>query len=60
MEKFEQKEMKKKRPFENTCYGWLINYIPEPVGKTVGGCKVKVVSLLKTNTPSKLINTKGI
>ena len=29
MDKFEQKEMKKTRPIENTWYDWLINYIPE-------------------------------
>ena len=31
MDKFEQKEMKKKRPIKNT--NCLINYIPEPIKK---------------------------
>ena len=30
---FEQKEMKKTRPIKNTWYDWLINYIPESIGK---------------------------
>ena len=36
MDKFEQKEMKKIKPIKNTSYDWLINCIPEPVGKSVG------------------------
>ena len=31
MDKFEQEEMKKIKPIKNTCYNWLINYIPEPI-----------------------------
>ena len=31
MIKFEEKEIKKLRPIENTWYNWLINYIPEPI-----------------------------
>ena len=38
--------MKNKRPIKNTWY----DYIPEPIRKTVGGFKNKVVSLFKTNT----------
>ena len=45
MDKFEQKQMKKIRPTKNTWYNWLINYIPEPIRKTVGGFKDKIVSL---------------
>ena len=37
MDKFEQKEMKKIRPVKNTWYDFLINYIPEPTRKSVGG-----------------------
>ena len=33
MDKFEQKEMKKKRPVKNTWYDWLINYIPGSIKK---------------------------
>ena len=29
----------------------MVNYIPEPIRKTVGGFKDKVVSLFKTNKP---------
>ena len=55
MNKFEQKEMKKKRPVKSTSYDQLITYIPEPnrktVGAVVGGFKDKVLSLFKTNVP---------
>ena len=44
MDKSEQKEIKKKRCIKNIWHDWLINYIPEPIGKTVGGFKVKLVS----------------
>ena len=39
MDKFELKEMKKIRSIKNTWYDWLINYIPEPIRKSVGGFK---------------------
>ena len=43
MHKFENEELTNKRTFtKNTWYGWydwLINYIPEPIEKTVGGVK---------------------
>ena len=29
--------MRKIRPFKNTWYDWLINYIPESIRKSVGG-----------------------
>ena len=51
MDKFEQKEMKKIRLIKNTWYDWLINYIPEPISKSVGGFKDKIISIFKTNTP---------
>ena len=52
MDRFEKKkEMKKIRSIKNTWYDWLINYIPEPIRKSVGGFKDKIVSLFKTNTP---------
>ena len=31
MGKFEQNEMKKKRPIRNTWYNWLINFISVPI-----------------------------
>ena len=36
-----KKKIKKKRPIKNTCYDWLINYIPEPLAKIVGSFKDK-------------------
>ena len=50
MDKFEPKEMKKMRPIKNTWYDRLINYISEPIRKSVGGFKEKTVSLFKINT----------
>ena len=43
--------MKKIRQIKNTWYDQLINYIPEPIRKSVGGFKDVIVSLFKTNTP---------
>ena len=59
MDKFEQKEMKKIRPIKNNWYDWLINYIPEPIRKNVGGFKDKIVSLFKTNTPKQTVYGRG-
>ena len=47
MDKFEQKEMKKKRPIKNTWYDWLINYVPNPIRKTVGVLKTKLQVFLR-------------
>ena len=46
MDKFEQKEMKKIRQIKNTWYDLLINYIPVPKTKSVGGFKDKIVTVL--------------
>ena len=43
MHKFEQKEMKKIKPIKNTWHDWLINYIPKPMRKSLGGLKDKVI-----------------
>ena len=51
--------MKKVRPIKNTWNDWLINYIPEPIRKRVGGFKDKIVSLFKTNTPKQLVYGRG-
>ena len=51
--------MKKIRPIKNTWNDWLINYIPEPIRKRVGGFKDKIVSLFKTNTPKQLVYGRG-
>ena len=39
----EQKEMKKKKPIENTWCDWLLTYILRPIRKTAVGFKDKVV-----------------
>ena len=59
MDKTEQKEMKKIRSIKNTWYDWLINYIPEPIRKSEGGSKDKIVILFKTNTPKQTVYEKG-
>ena len=41
MDKFELKEMKRIRPIKNNWKDWLMNYIPEPMRKSVGGFKDK-------------------
>ena len=53
MDKFEQKEMKKIRPIKKTWYDWSINYIPEPIRRSVGGFKDKIVRLFRTSTSTK-------
>ena len=44
MDKFEQKEMNKIRRIKNTGNDLLVNYIPEPIRKSVGSFKDKIVS----------------
>ena len=53
IDKFEQREMKIIKSCKNTWYDWLINYILEPIRKSVTGFKNNVISLFKTNTPKK-------
>ena len=48
-DRFEQKEMKKKKPIKSTWYYWLIEYISKPLRKTVGGFRDNV-SIFMTNT----------
>ena len=50
------KDREVKRPIKSTWYDWLINYIPEPVRKSVGGFKDKIVSLFKKNTPRETVH----
>ena len=59
MYKLEQKEMRRKSPVKNSCYDWLINLIPEPIRKTVGGFEDKVVSLFKRSTLKIYIRKKN-
>ena len=56
--RFEIKEMKKIRPIQNIWYDWLINYVPNPIRKSVGGFKDKIVSLFKTGTPKETVNRR--
>ena len=51
--------MKKIRPVERTWYDWLINYIPKPIRKNVGGFKDKIISLFKTDTPKGTVYGRG-
>ena len=57
--KFEQKWINEISPFKNDWYDWLINYIPDPIIKSVAGFKDKIVSLFKTNTPKKIVYGRG-
>ena len=43
--------MKKIITIKNNWHDWLINYIPEPIRKSVHGFKDKSVSLFRANTP---------
>ena len=51
--------MKKIRPIKNTWYNWLINYIPEPIRKSIGGFKERIISLFKINTPKQTVYGRG-
>ena len=51
--------MKKIRPIKNICNDSLIDYIPQPTNKSVGGFKDKGVSLFKTNTPKQTLYRRG-
>ena len=54
-----KKEIKKIGPIKNNWYDWLINYIPEPIRKRLGGFKDQIVSLSKTNTPKQTVYGRG-
>ena len=54
MDKFEQKNEENKA-IKNTWYNWLIDYIPQPIRKTVGCFKEKMVSRFKTNIPKQAV-----
>ena len=58
MDKFEEKEMKKIRPIKNTWYDWSVNYIPDPIRKSVGGFKDKIC-LFNTSTPKQTVYGRG-
>ena len=50
MENSDQKNKYIEKKYSNTQYDWLINYIPEPITKVVGGFKDTIASLFNTNT----------
>ena len=54
-----KKEVKKIRPVKNIWSDWLINYIPEPIRKSVGGFKDKIVILFMTNTSKQTVCGRG-
>ena len=54
-----KKETKKIRLIRNTWYDLLINYIPEPITKSVGGFKENVIRLVKTNSPKQTVYGRG-
>ena len=61
MDKFGQKEMKKSRPIKNTWHDSLINYIPDSIRKSVGGCfKDKILILLWERKETMHKKTKTI
>ena len=47
------------RSIKNTWHNCLINYIPDPIRKGVGGFKDKVASLFSTNTPKQTVYREG-
>ena len=52
-------EKKSQKTVKNTWCDWLINYIPEPIRKSVGGFKDKIVSLFQTNTSKQTVYGRG-
>ena len=59
MDQFEEEEMKEIRLIKIIWYDWLINYISEPIRKSVGGFKDQAISLFKTNTPKQTVYGRG-
>ena len=52
MDRYKKIEMKKLRLIENTWYGWLINYLFEPIRKSISTLKGKLevfISQLRLN-----------
>ena len=48
---YKNKNIEKK--YSNNWYDWLTKCIPEPLRKSVGDFKYKVISLFTTNTPKQ-------
>ena len=55
MEDLNYKSKNIEKKYLNHWYDWLINFIPEPVIKIVGGFKDKIVSLFNTNTSKQTV-----
>ena len=53
------KDFNKIGPGKNTWYEWLINYVPEPIRKSVAGFKDKIFSLFRTNTSEQTVYERG-
>ena len=51
MDRFEEEQMKKTRPIEDTWYDWLIDYIPKPIRRSASVLKDKFTSFFKTSRP---------
>ena len=54
-----KRETKKIRPIKNNWYDLFINYISEPIRKSLGGFKEKVIRLVKTNSPKQTVYGRG-
>ena len=52
-------EKKSQETVKNTWWDWLINYIPEPIRRSVRGFKDKIVSFFKTNTSNQTAYGRG-
>ena len=51
---YNNKNIEKK--YSSTCFHWLINYIRQPIRKTVGGFKDKMVSLFNINATKQIVH----
>ena len=62
MDRFGKIEMKKIRPIKNTQYNWLINYILEPIRKSVIVLKDKILYtsiMLEKTVPEQTVYGRG-
>ena len=59
MEQSSYKNKTIEKKYSNFWNDWLVNYIPKPVRKFVGGLKDEVVSLFNINTPKKVVYGRG-
>ena len=59
MDRLEKIEMEKIRSIKNTWLDWLINYIPEPIAKSVSALNNKIGSLYKSITLEQTVYGRG-